>query len=127
LAVLQPVLEMTPEPRAIYAEGEAVAIIAKRPATDHQRQVALERGRAWTAAHVPSSQLDPHRRYIAVDTQINSVSSLQAQRDVMIFDTRAQKVVGKSVYDLETPPTVGSIVRFEKNTAQYIGTGFASH
>jgi len=41
----------------------------------------------------------------------------------MIFDTEAQQVVGKNVYDVQTPPPLGAVARFETYSAQYVGRG----
>jgi len=104
-----------------------VAIIEEHEATARQRQVAAQRGRAWTARRLASPQSAParrHARYIAVDTEPDARTSPQAQKSVMIFDTGAQQVVGKNVYDVETPPAVGEIARFETYSAQYVGPGF---
>ena len=108
----------------------AVAIIARHEATERQRQLAEKRGRAWTAHRLTSSrssqpsQSKRHDRYIAIDTQSDSRTSPQARKSVMIFDTQAQQVVGKNVYDVQSPPPVGAIARFETYSAQYVGPGF---
>jgi len=101
-----------------------VAIIAEHEATVRQRQVAAERGRAWTARrHAAPEHARRYGRYIAVDTEPDTRTAPQAQKSVMIFDTEAQQVVGKNVYDVQTPPPVGTIARFETYSAQYIGPG----
>jgi len=104
--------------------GSTPQIIARHTPTARQRQLVLSRGRSWSARYAPSPRLNPRRPFIAIDTQLNSLSSLAAQRAVMLFDTRGQKVIGKYVYDLATPPTLGAIVRFDKFSAQYIGAGY---
>ena len=101
-----------------------VAIIGQHEATLRQRQVAEKRGRAWTAHSLASSQPAHRKRYIAVDTESDSRTSPQAQKSVMIFDTEAQQVVGKNVYDVQSPPALGAIARFETYSAQYVGPGF---
>jgi hypothetical protein len=105
-----------------------VTVIAEHEATERQIQVAEARGRAWTAArrHASSSSSSRpkvRKRYIAVDTESDSRTSPQAQKSVMIFDTEAQQVVGKDVYDVQTPPPVGAVARFETYSAQYVGPG----
>ncbi len=101
----------------------AVEIIAEHEATERQRRVAAERGRAWTARRLASPRPVARKRYIAVDTESDSRTAPQAQKSVMIFDTEAQQVVGKDVYDVESPPPVGSVARFETYSAQYVGPG----
>jgi len=102
-----------------------VAIIAHHEATVRQRQIAEKRGRAWTAHRVASSQPShiARHRYIAIDTEPDSRTLPQARKSVMIFDTDAQQVVGKNVYDVQSPPPVGAIARFETYSAQYVGPG----
>jgi hypothetical protein len=107
-----------------------VAIIAHHEATLRQRQVAEERGRAWTAHRAGPAQLaiaghaKRHARYIAVDTAPDSRTPAQARKSVMIFDTEADQVVGKNVYEIQSPPPEGAIARFETYSAQYIGPGY---
>jgi hypothetical protein len=103
-----------------------VAVIARRQATERQRALATQRGRAWVArrpALTYTAHLGQHARYIAIDTERDSRTSPRAQQTVMLFDTEAQQVVGKNVYDVQTPPAVGSIARFETYSAQYVGPG----
>jgi hypothetical protein len=100
-----------------------VAIIAEHEATERQIHVAVERGRAWIARRVAADQPAPRKRYIAVDTESDSRTAPEAKKSVMIFDTEAQQVVGKNVYDVQSPPPVGAIARFETYSAQYVGPG----
>jgi hypothetical protein len=100
-----------------------VSIIAEHEATERQRQVAAQRGRAWTAKKLASPQHKVHKRYIAVDTESDSRTAPQARKSVMIFDTEADQVVGKDVYDVQSPPPVGAFARFETYSAQYVGPG----
>jgi len=117
-----------------------VAIIAEHEATERQREVAAARGRAWMARQQASAQRQAstqqqasaqpasahpavRKRYIAVDTERDSRTAPQAQKSVMIFDTEAEQVVGKNVYDVQSPPPVGTVARFETYSAQYVGPG----
>jgi hypothetical protein len=95
-----------------------IAIIGEHEATMRQREVAAQRGRAWTAR-----QSAAPRHYIAIDTEPDGRTAPQAEKSVMIFDTQAQQVVGKNVYDVQSPPPVGAIARFETYSAQYVGPG----
>ena len=58
-----------------------------------------------------------------MDTARDSRTSPQAQKSVIIFDTEAQQVVGKNVYDVQSPPAVESVARFETYSAEYVGSG----
>ncbi len=62
-------------------------------------------------------------RYVAVDTVKDERASPKAKKVVMIWDTQSESLVGNSLYDLESPPAVGSTAKFETYSAEYIGTG----
>lgn len=113
--------------------GAAAYIIAKHEATEHQRQVAEERARlayerlraerqraARTATRKPAKKIP---RYLAVDTVRNEHTSPRAKKSVMIWDTQAEQVVGKNVYDVQRPPPVGSTAHFDTYSAEYVGSG----
>lgn len=67
----------------------------------------------------------PYRipRYIAVATEKNAQDAPGTKAAVMIWDTQAQEIVGNNVYDVGTPPAVGSTSRFETFSAEYVGAG----
>jgi hypothetical protein len=125
--------------------GATVFIIAKHEATERQRRIAEERARATQARmtaqvqrntvsvaaapqmrtgaatrNKPATKLP---RYIAVDTVKDERTSPKAKKSVMIWDTQAERVIGNDVYDVSTPPPVGSTARFETYAAQYVGSG----
>jgi len=124
-----------------------VFVIAKYEASERQRRIVETRALS-TAAHLRSqsaqaqisraekiSKSNPAAttraqaqqqlpRYLAVDTGRDARSSPRAKKSVMIWDTQAQQIVGKDVYDIAAPPPVGSSARFETYTAQYVGAGF---
>jgi hypothetical protein len=62
-------------------------------------------------------------RYIAVDTPKDKRSAPGTKKDVMIWDTQSEALVGNSVYDVSSTPALGSINKFETYSAQYVGTG----
>ncbi len=62
-------------------------------------------------------------RYIAVDTVKDERSSPKAKKVVMIWDTQAEEIVGNNIYDVQSPPPVGTTAKFETYSAEYIGTG----
>jgi hypothetical protein len=115
------------------------AIIAKHQASERQRQVAVQRAKATytrlvakqKAATRPAGAAQvagkPHAyrvpRYIAVDTEKNAQDVPGTKKAVMIWDTQAQEIVGNNVYDVATPPAVGSNSRFETFSAEYVGAG----
>ena len=120
------------------AVGAVVAattyVIAKHQATQRQRQVAEQRARLAHARMIaqrraeerqaPAARKKPVRRvprYIAVDTIKDERSAPRTKKAVMIWDTQSQQIVGNNVYDIETPPPVGSTTKFETYSAEYVG------
>jgi len=112
------------------ATGAVVAavtyVIAKHQATERQHQIAEERARRAYAdmSAKRKEQMKAHKtRYIAVDTEKNEQTSAGAKKSVMIWDTQSQEVVGNNVYDVKSPPTVGSTAKFDTYSAEYVGSG----
>ena len=108
------------------AAGAAVIAIAyiieKHEASERQRRIAQQRAARAYVAH--RTRIKQHKaRYIAVDTEKNSKSSANAKKSVMIWDTQSQQVVGNEVYDVKSPPPVGSTAKFEGYQAEYVGSG----
>jgi len=121
----------TAESFAIGAAAGAVVavttyIIAKHQATERQRKIAEERARVYYAHLAPEKKValkKSHTRYIAVDTEKNEKTSPKAKKAVMIWDTQSETVVGNNVYDVQSPPAVGSTAKFETYSAEYVGSG----
>ena len=112
------------------AAGAVVAmtayIIAKHQATERQRRIAEQRARVYYGRLSPAKKtaLKQKRvRYIAVDTEKNEKTSPKAKKAVMIYDTQSNEIVGNNVYDVQTPPPVGSTAKFETRSAEYVGGG----
>ena len=112
------------------ATGAVVAavtyIIAQHQATERQRQIAEERAQrayARMSAERKSKMKARKTRYIAVDTEKNDQTSAQAKKSVMIWDTQSEEVVGNNVYDVKSPPPVGSTAKFDTYSAEYVGSG----
>ena len=108
------------------ATGAAIAavtyVIAKHQATERQHRIAEERAQRAYAER--KSQLKARRtRYIAVDTVKDEHTSPGAKKSVMIWDTQSQEVVGNNVYDVKSPPPVGSTAKFDTYSAEYVGSG----
>jgi hypothetical protein len=105
------------------ATGAAIAavtyIIAKHQATERQQRIAEERAQRAYAHR--KTQLKA--RYIAVDTEKDEHTSPEAKKSVMIWDTQSQEVVGNNVYDVKSPPPVGSTAKFDTYSAEYVGSG----
>ncbi|MDR3406421.1 MAG: hypothetical protein P4L99_28310 [Chthoniobacter sp.] len=112
------------------ATGAVVAftayVIAKHQATERQRRIAEQRARVYYGHLAPEKKVALKKkkvRYIAVDTEKNEQTSPKAKKSVMIWDTQSESVVGNSVYDVESTPSVGSTAKFETYSAEYVGTG----
>jgi hypothetical protein len=112
------------------ATGAAIAVvtyvIAKHQATERQHRIAEERAqRAY--ARMPAERKSKMKarktRYIAVDTEKDQHTSAEAKKSVMIWDTQSQEVVGNNVYDVKSPPPVGSTAKFDTYSAEYVGSG----
>ena len=91
-------------------------VIAKHQATERQRRIAEERAQrayARMSAERKSQMKARKTRYIAVDTEKNEQTSAGAKESVMIWDTQSQQVVGNNVYDVKSPPPVGSTAKFD--------------
>ena len=115
----------------IFVGGGAVVaavtyVIAKHQATERQHRIAEERAqRAYARMSAErKSQMKAHKtRYIAVDTEKNDQTAAGAKESVMIWDTQSQEVVGNNVYDVKSPPPVGSTAKFDTYSAEYVGSG----
>ena len=112
------------------ATGAVVAavtyVIAKRQATERQHRIAEERAQrayAKMSAERKSKMKARKTRYIAVDTEKDEKTSAGAKKSVMIWDTQSQEVVGNNVYDVKSPPPVGSTAKFDTYSAEYVGSG----
>ena len=111
------------------ATGAVVAavtyVIAKHQATERQHRIAEERAqRAYAEMSAKKKEQMKARktRYIAVDTE-KSEQTPEAKKSVMIWDTQSQEVVGNNVYDVKSPPPVGSTAKFDTYSAEYVGSG----
>ena len=101
-----------------------VYVIAKHQATERQRQLAEERARVYVGKVEQKKTTQKRKpRYIAVDTVKSEKAAPQAKKSVMIYDTQSKEIVGNSVYDVQTTPTVGSTAKFDTYSAEYVGTG----
>lgn len=113
--------------------GITTYIIAKHQATERQRRIAEQRARVYYGRVVAQRKRDEqsgrkvaarkHSRYIAVDTERDEKTSPKAKKAVMIWDTQSESVVGNNVYDVQSPPAVGSTAKFETYSAEYVGGG----
>ena len=111
---------------AAAVAGLVVYIIEKHEASERQKQIADERARRAYANMSPKRKaaLKAKKvRYIAVDTEKNDKTSPQARKSVMVWDTEKQEVAGNHVYDVKKSPTVGETAKFDKYSAEYVGSG----
>lgn len=100
------------------ATAAIVYVIAKRKATERQRQIAEQRAAAYQQRVASGRTEKPKTRYVALKTVPTSESKGAA--DVMLFDTRTNQVVGNSVYELKQTPSSGEVVKFDTHSAEYV-------
>jgi hypothetical protein len=62
-------------------------------------------------------------RYIAVETPMDKKTPPGTKKDVMIWDTQNESLVGNNVYDVATTPAKGASSKFDTYSAQYVGNG----
>jgi len=106
--------------------GMTTYIIAKHQATERQRRIAAQRAQVYYGRLAPAKRTALKKkkvRYIAVDTEKNEKTSPKAKRSVMIWDTQSESLVGNSVYDVQSTPSVGSTAKFDTYSAEYVGSG----
>lgn len=109
-------------------------IVAKHQADEEQRRIAEARARLYLAkqqeeearaARAASAsskpKAKPRPRYIAVETKKGT--GYEGKSAVMIYDTKAEKLVGNNVYDLKTAPKVGTASKYDTVQAEYVGAG----
>ena len=111
---------------AAAVAGLVVYIIEKREASERQRQVAEERARR-TYANMSAkrkAELKAKKvRYIAVDTEKNAKTSPQAKKSVMVWDTDKHEIANENVYEVQKSPPVGQTAKFDRYSAEYVGSG----
>jgi hypothetical protein len=106
--------------------GATAYIIAKHQATERQRRLAEQRARVYYGSLAPEKKTALKKkkvRYIAVDTEKNDQTSPKAKKAVMVWDTQSESLVGNSVYDVQSTPSVGSTAKFDTYSAEYVGSG----
>ncbi len=106
--------------------GLVVYIIEKHEASERQKQIAEERARRAYAnmSAKRKAQLKAKKvRYIAVDTEKNAKTSPGAKKSVMVWDTDKQEIASDNVYDVQKSPPVGQTAKFDRYSAEYVGSG----
>jgi len=98
----------------------AIQILATNDATERQRKVASDRVLA-SLAQLNEKELKKLPEYLTVDTE--SDERAQGTKNVMLWDTQTEEIVGNDVYEVETPPEQGEVARWNEYTARYIGAG----
>jgi uncharacterized membrane protein YhiD involved in acid resistance len=111
---------------AAAVAGLVVYIIEKHEASERQKQIAEERARRAYAnmSARRKAQLKAKKvRYIAVDTEKNAKTSPRAKKSVMVWDTDKQQIANDNVYDVQKSPSVGQTAKFDRYSAEYVGSG----
>ena len=98
-----------------------VEVLKKYEASEQQKAIAQARAEAYMEGlNAAQKQEVKKKRYIAVNTKKDS--RIQGEKAVMVFDTKSEKIVGNSVYDVEDAPPTGSTAKFDTVTATYVGS-----
>jgi len=134
--------------RIVTTQTQAI----RHEATEYQRKVAEANARAYMAAKLHTAKNasssttgktngttpKPHQtgvsqetralkaklpRYVAVDTVKDKRSAPGTTKEVMIWDTQSEALVGNYVYDVAKTPSVGSTAKYDTYSAEYVGTG----
>ena len=98
--------------------------VAKYQASLEQRRQAEATARPLAARLVADARKSGHGsapKYIAVRTR--SDSRAKTRTSIVVWDTQSSEIVGNNVYDLNDTPPLGTVVKFETYSAQYVGTG----
>lgn len=147
LVVLPPAFAMDIMERIVTTQTSSI----RREASEYQRKVAEAHARAYMAAQLrtyresksgtaskskgkkenqaPATAEEKKvlkkklPRYVAIETPTDKRSAPGTKKDVMIWDTQNESLVGNNVYDVQSSPTLGSTMKFETYSAQYVGTG----
>jgi len=149
LIALPPAFSMDIMERIVTTQTQSI----RREATEYQRKVAEANARAYMARQLravrheappepktgktaktgkttkPNDSPEVRAakkklpRYIAVETPKDKRSVPGTKKDVMIWDTQSEALVGNSVYDVTETPRLGSTSKFETYSAQYVGNG----
>lgn len=62
-------------------------------------------------------------RYVAIETPTDKRSAPGTKKDIMIFDTQNESLVSNNVYDMQSSPGLGAMMKVETYSAQYVGNG----
>lgn len=99
------------------AVGVTTAVIVysyqKRKATEREQALAAQRAATVQKKVDSKSKSAPKTRYVAVPTQESDT--------VMLYDTKKEKVVGSTAYEMEKTPKKGEVVKFGSINAEYVG------
>lgn len=101
--------------------GTAVGVTTAVIVYSYQKRKATEREHAAAAARVvkvkkkvkTKSKSAPKTRYVAVPATKSDT--------VMLYDTKKDKMVSDSAYELEKTPKKGEVVKFGSVNAEYVG------
>ena len=86
---------------------------SKRKATEREQAAAATRAAQVQKKVNSKSKSAPKTRYVAVPAKKSDT--------VMLYDTKKEKVVGSTAYELEKTPKRGEVVKFGSVNAEYVG------
>jgi heme/copper-type cytochrome/quinol oxidase subunit 1 len=85
----------------------------KRKATEREQALAKARAEKYQKKVKAKSKAKPKTRYVAVPVEESDT--------VMLYDTKKDKLVNSSAYELEKTPKKGEVVKFGSVNAEYVG------
>ncbi len=99
------------------AVGVTTAVIVysyqKRKATEREQAAAAARAAKVKKKVESKSKSAPKTRYVAVPAKKSDT--------VMLYDTKKDKMVNNSAYELQKTPKKGEVVKFGSINAEYVG------
>lgn len=108
----------------LHAYRQSKAGGPSEPAPKGKKHTVTEKGNQAPATAEERKALKKKLpRYVAIETPKDKRSAPGTKKDVMIWDTQNESLVGNNVYDVQSTPTLGSTMKFETYSAQYVGTG----
>jgi len=112
---------------------EFVYVLATYEPTPAQRMEVKKNAALVERRIASNSKLKKKENIIVVEvtpkmvpppTQPPSTSAAsKAKAAVMLWDTKAQEIIGNKVYEISSVPKVGKVLKWDTHTVQYFGAG----
>jgi hypothetical protein len=106
-----------------YRQSKGGAEPGSKPGKTGGHKLSEKEAQAPATAEEKKALRKKLPRYVAVETPTDKRSAPGTKKDVMLWDTQNESLVGNNVYDVQSSPMLGSINKFDTYSAQYVGTG----